>query len=744
MMLIQSLVYIILPISIMFYGAVETRIHVPIYLLIGLMTLATILKQAKEHKFPRINKFILYVLALLSVIFALQCLMAFFNSTQSVGSLAQSPVFIHHPLFSLGSVDLHRTLTSISKGTFCISWAYLFLCNFQTLKQKIQFLTVYCFIGFFISLFAILKIPMHNLDALNVPFLQEGFGPFINKNHFAGYLETTIPACIGLIFLSDSKSKKNLGIFFVIIMVMALLLSFSRMGVFSLFTAIFLTGFLFYKKGKFSLNLKWILPTLALLACLLTWIGTEGMYERYKSILNVSDNPHNFARITYMKEALPMVMDYPFLGTGLGAYNSVFPEYKQSPQQIFVDYLHNDIVQYLIEVGIPAFFLSLVLVFYLIKKVYQTIPIYNKQALGLCFAGIGAFLALGIHSLFDYNLHIPSNALCFLAILFLPISLESRVKVKPSFSFFIVIISGIILTAAGIQLWKELSYERNLDSAQEEVSAEIRIKKLESLTKKFPNISDAHYQVGKVKFYNAIALNNMEQLKESITHINHAIKLNPNEAKAYLRAGIARYYYAVSSENIDHEKVMENAISDLETAVLKNRTSALMWYYYGYYSVKKWYDYSEVADDAYIEGIKSWTRSIYLDPSYAPRLYKNLFEMFDDYKTLTIPTQSIISNQENKRHKIRSTGALHFYFSKFLREHKNELSFPESTAEDIKYSRTVFSQAEEYYKKEDFQSAWSSFEEILTKNTDREMLINTHRYIGRCTYKYLMQKYGNH
>lgn len=117
----------------------------------------------------------------------------------------------------------------------------------------------------------------------------------------------------------------------------------------------------------------------------------------------------NDPRVTAARIALRMFWASPLLGTGLDTFGGVFPRFFPGTMTLF--YAHNDYAQLLAEAGVigAAFAIGLACVL-LVRghRFYWRVP----PAARLLESGPWAALAgLAAHAAFDWNLHVPANAL---------------------------------------------------------------------------------------------------------------------------------------------------------------------------------------------------------------------------------------------------------------------------------------------------------------------------------------------
>ncbi len=261
------------------------------------------------------------------------------------------------------------------------------------------------------------------------------FGPFVNRNHYAGYMEMLAPLPLALVL--GRGVRKESWVFYgfaAAIMGLSIFVSLSRGGIVSLMAGIAFTTVMSAKatgarriakeKGRAgkSFMARRIGVAAALSAAILFgvfWIGGEKLVNRAaESIEQVKGNPDQppslFLRQEIWKDTLKMISAQPILGAGLGAYEAVFPRYARHDGTFVVNYAHNDYLQALSDAGVAGGALAILFIALIFRAVGRGLksddPLMASLALG-CGAGVFSLLT---HSMFDFNLQIPSNALLFL------------------------------------------------------------------------------------------------------------------------------------------------------------------------------------------------------------------------------------------------------------------------------------------------------------------------------------------
>ena len=271
-------------------------------------------------------------------------------------------------------------------------------------------------LGFFVSVFAILQHLTFNGKLYWYREMRYGglpFGPYVNRNHFAGFAELMIP--IALVPLALGKVRRErmfLVSLFALVPIVALLLSASRGGIVSFIVEM---AVLFVVLLVRRIRSKYVLVGGMVVLCALvavSWIGVQQVLERFSNYpaLEVTRGK----RAAMRHDTWRIFKDHPVLGTGLGTLQMVFPPYDSFYDGRVVNHSHNDYLEALAETGILgglccAWFLGILFAESL--KGLGGLRTSFNSALNL--SGLVGCSGLLMHSLFDFNLHIPANGLLF-------------------------------------------------------------------------------------------------------------------------------------------------------------------------------------------------------------------------------------------------------------------------------------------------------------------------------------------
>jgi O-antigen ligase len=294
----------------------------------------------------------------------------------------------------------------------------LFLATqaFRTLEDWRGFVWFGMGFGFLVSLFAILQHLTSNGKLYWFRVIRYGgipFGPYVNRNHFAGFAELILPlALVPLVLGRVRRERWPIVGLFAVLPIAALFFSASRGGLVSFGFELGVLALVMILQREMG---KHLLPGVAVVVVallLVAWLGVGQILERLSSVqlLEVSSGK----RATMRSDTWRIFLDHPFLGTGLGTLQIVFPRYETLYDGKIVNHTHNDYLEALAETGIVgglccAWFLGVLLA----ESAKRLRQLSNSFTGVLQLSGFVACNGFLVHSLVDFNLHIPANALLF-------------------------------------------------------------------------------------------------------------------------------------------------------------------------------------------------------------------------------------------------------------------------------------------------------------------------------------------
>ena len=269
------------------------------------------------------------------------------------------------------------------------------------------------------------------------------FGPFINRHHFAGYMELTIALPLGLLFAGAvDKEKRIIFLFIAGIMGVALVMTASRGGIISLVAEILflviVTGIWrssSERRRRRSGRLKRLAGRLGMAGVLLfglflgvVLLGGEFSINRFIDSVN-TDDPTT-GRAHFWAVTLDIIKAHPYVGVGLGAFGVIYTRYDTRSGLYRLEQAHNDYLQVLSDGGIVGAVLALSFVVLLFYKAIQRAKSRDDFRRGVALASLSGCFAVLVHSFFDFTLHTTSNALLFLVLAALA-TLNGRVEIAP-------------------------------------------------------------------------------------------------------------------------------------------------------------------------------------------------------------------------------------------------------------------------------------------------------------------------
>ncbi len=310
-------------------------------------------------------------------------------------------------------------LTRIELLKYSALLALFFLCvqSYRTRAHWHAFVWFLLSFGFAVSLFGILQHFTFNGKLYWVREMRYGgipFGPYVNRNHFAGLMELLIPPGVAIQVLgAERRDQLPLVTLFTMLPIGALFLSASRGGIISFVAEMAFLVILILLRRREKKVLVAAALTLSLAVVLVSWLGIGRALDRFASYkgLEVSEG----RRVEMLQGSLRIFLDHPVIGTGLGTLQDVFPRYDTMYDHKLVNHSHNDYAEALAETGVIGGLCCLAFLIILFRNAWKILAVEREASNFAYHAGaLVACVGLLVHATVDFNFHIPSNALIFL------------------------------------------------------------------------------------------------------------------------------------------------------------------------------------------------------------------------------------------------------------------------------------------------------------------------------------------
>ncbi len=363
---------------------------------------------------------------------------------QSLSILDLEPSALSFPLSFLPfatQIEFFKWLTLIGLFFFLLYWKH-------SNRDLIRLMAIIMLVGVAESLYGMFeffsghKYILHlNMEAK----IASVTGTFINRNYFAGYLLMVIPLTVGFLFSREavrigrfrgwrerlvSLDGKTLIIgFCVVVMILGLLFSASRMGISSLLLSFTLLSLLFRSPSK---EQKFSRTSILILGLAILWAASIGLDFVISRFLSSSEDFKG--RWVFWANTFQIFKDFPIFGSGLGTFTWVFPLYRSSHLVGIATHAENDFLQLASEVGLVGIGLILILILFFFYKAVSGIRLlsHSDPARYIGIGGLVGILALMFHSIVERNIQVPSNAFLYVILWAIVLKMSARGINRPN------------------------------------------------------------------------------------------------------------------------------------------------------------------------------------------------------------------------------------------------------------------------------------------------------------------------
>jgi O-antigen ligase len=345
--------------------------------------------------------------------------------------LALGGVGLAQRVFALSAYPYQTKLELLKLGAY-FALAFLAVESFQSEGERKKIAWFAMLLAFCVSLFGVVQFLTWNGKIYwfwAVPNSGTSFGPFVDRDHFAGFVELASPFAFAMVIAGAvPQDAVWLATFLGILPAGALVLSASRGGLLSFSCELVLLGVLSWRRNAARSALRRAAVLILLSGVIAAWLGLGGVSRRFRelAVTGISQD----RRTILLEDTWRIFREHRWVGTGLGTLQFVYPRYESRYDGATVDHAHNDYLELLAEMGVAG---GICGALFIVVLFGQGLSHWRRapSRVGVAFYS-GALSACGgflIHSFVDFNLHIPANALLFFLIAFLatsPIAGETK------------------------------------------------------------------------------------------------------------------------------------------------------------------------------------------------------------------------------------------------------------------------------------------------------------------------------
>ena len=259
------------------------------------------------------------------------------------------------------------------------------------------------------------------------------FGPFVNRNHFAGWMLMAVCLLVGALFgqveraspgSGDSSHQRRLawmssaqanGLFLmggtVLVAAVSLFWTLSRSAITGFGVAGAAFVWLALSRRRLGTTRRAV-AVAALGMALLAGVIRRGpgrLLEWFQ------DERDLLGRLDAWRDGWDVVRDFPLFGTGINTYPDAMLFYQRRNPDIFLAQAHNDYLQVLVEGGLLVTIPATIAILLLVYAIRRNLRAARAQARGYWIragAAVG-LLAIAAQEVFEFSLQIPVNALLF-------------------------------------------------------------------------------------------------------------------------------------------------------------------------------------------------------------------------------------------------------------------------------------------------------------------------------------------
>ena len=286
------------------------------------------------------------------------------------------------------------------------------------------------------AIFGMLRQTAQHDTGFLLPLLKptQGYGQFLNKNHFAYLMEMAFGLGVGLILARGVKPDRIMIYLALLLPIwIALVLSNSRGGILAMLTQVLIATLFLTPRGILRPALLAAIVMAVLLGTL--WVGGDRLAINIESAPThfVGDTTHDGAsRKEIWRATLKLFAAHPIAGAGLGGYWIAITAFHDASGILTPQEAHNEYLELLSGGGVIGLAIGVWFAVMVVRTVRTNLQNDHRHVHAIRLGAVVGLAGVVVHSLVDFGLHMIGNAVVFLVLLMLATASANKILIDPS------------------------------------------------------------------------------------------------------------------------------------------------------------------------------------------------------------------------------------------------------------------------------------------------------------------------
>jgi O-antigen ligase len=286
------------------------------------------------------------------------------------------------------------------------------------------------------AIFGMLRQTAQQNPGFVLPLLKpaQGYGQFLNKNHFAYLMEMAFGLGIGVIVARGVRPDRVMVYVALLFPIwIGLVLSNSRGGILAMLTQVLIaTSWLVRPRFALRTALLGGIVVAVLLGTL--WVGGDRLATNIESAATdfSGDTTRDGAsRNEIWRATMKLFAAHPIAGAGLGGYWIAITAFHDASGSLTPQEAHNEYLELLSSGGVIGLAIGVWFAAMVIRRVRTNLQHDRSQMRAVRFGAVLAIAGVVVHSLVDFGLHMMSNAVIFMVLIAIATAATNKKVIDP-------------------------------------------------------------------------------------------------------------------------------------------------------------------------------------------------------------------------------------------------------------------------------------------------------------------------